>query len=118
MAAAKVAAGEAAYTAARTALQLHGAIGYTEEYDLSLWLRKARAAAGRLGHPGRVPRPRPHRLMTGACPRGPDRANGSDRETRHRRHPAQNPPAPPERPEAKAEPDVEAAQQPELPVPP
>ena len=41
VAAAKVAAGEAAYAAARTALQLHGAVGYTEELDLSVWMRKA-----------------------------------------------------------------------------
>jgi alkylation response protein AidB-like acyl-CoA dehydrogenase len=41
IAAAKLAAGEAAYRAARAALQLHGAVGYTEELDLSLWLRKA-----------------------------------------------------------------------------
>ncbi|MCQ4205865.1 acyl-CoA dehydrogenase [Streptomyces longispororuber] len=42
IAAAKAAAGDAAYAAARAALQLHGAVGYTEELDLSLWLRKAR----------------------------------------------------------------------------
>ncbi|MGP9021372.1 acyl-CoA dehydrogenase family protein [Streptomyces sp. BR1] len=42
VAAAKVAAGSAVYLAARSALQLHGAVGYTEELDLSLWLRKAR----------------------------------------------------------------------------
>lgn len=41
--AAKVAAGDAAYRAARTALQVHGAIGYTVENDLSLWLSKVRA---------------------------------------------------------------------------
>ncbi|MFJ6567124.1 acyl-CoA dehydrogenase family protein [Streptomyces sp. NPDC091292] len=52
VAAAKVAAGEAAYTAARTALQLHGAIGYTEELDLSLWLRKARPLRDAWGTPG------------------------------------------------------------------
>ncbi|MFD8377984.1 acyl-CoA dehydrogenase family protein [Streptomyces sp. NPDC059679] len=51
VAAAKVAAGEAAYAAARTALQLHGAIGYTDEYDLSLWLRKARALRAAWGSP-------------------------------------------------------------------
>ncbi|WP_405783418.1 acyl-CoA dehydrogenase family protein [Streptomyces sp. NBC_00859] len=51
IAAAKVAAGEAAYTAARTALQLHGAIGYTAEYDLSLWIRKARALRSAWGSP-------------------------------------------------------------------
>ena len=41
--AAKVAAGDAAYRAARAALQVHGAIGYTTEHDLSLWLTKVRA---------------------------------------------------------------------------
>jgi len=41
--AAKVACGDAAYRAARTALQVHGAIGYTAEYDLALWLTKVRA---------------------------------------------------------------------------
>ena len=53
VAAAKVAAGEAAYGAARTALQLHGAIGYTEELDLSLWIRKARALRSAWGTPSR-----------------------------------------------------------------
>ncbi|TDB85082.1 acyl-CoA dehydrogenase [Actinomadura sp. KC216] len=41
--AAKVAASEASYATAKTALQVHGAIGYTDEYDPSLWIRKARA---------------------------------------------------------------------------
>ncbi|POX38035.1 acyl-CoA dehydrogenase [Streptomyces sp. Ru73] len=49
--AAKVAAGEAAYAAARTALQLHGALGYTDELDLSLWIRKARALRSAWGTP-------------------------------------------------------------------
>ncbi|MEV3991801.1 acyl-CoA dehydrogenase family protein [Streptomyces sp. NPDC049837] len=51
VAAAKVTAGEAAYGAARTALQLHGAIGYTEELDLALWLRKARPLRDAWGTP-------------------------------------------------------------------
>lgn len=51
VAAAKVAAGEAGYAAARTALQLHGAIGYTEELDLSLLLRKARPLRDAWGTP-------------------------------------------------------------------
>ncbi len=51
IAAAKVAAGEAAYAAARTALQLHGAIGYTAELDLSLWIGKARALRSAWGTP-------------------------------------------------------------------
>jgi alkylation response protein AidB-like acyl-CoA dehydrogenase len=47
--AAKVACTEAARRAARTALQVHGAIGYTEEHDLHLWLLKVRALAGAWG---------------------------------------------------------------------
>jgi alkylation response protein AidB-like acyl-CoA dehydrogenase len=49
--AAKVACGDAAYRAARTALQVHGAIGYTEEYPLSLWLTKVRALVSAWGTP-------------------------------------------------------------------
>ncbi|MER5779406.1 acyl-CoA dehydrogenase family protein [Streptomyces sp. NPDC002039] len=51
VAAAKLAAGEASYAAAMTALQLHGAVGYTEELDLSLWLRKARPLRDAWGTP-------------------------------------------------------------------
>ncbi|MER5280260.1 acyl-CoA dehydrogenase family protein [Streptomyces sp. NPDC002809] len=51
IAAAKVTAGEAAYGAARTALQLHGAVGYTDELDLSLWIRKARPLRDAWGTP-------------------------------------------------------------------
>ncbi|MFD9305322.1 acyl-CoA dehydrogenase family protein [Streptomyces sp. NPDC060048] len=51
VAAAKLTAGEAAYAAAMTALQLHGAVGYTEELDLSLWLRKARPLRDAWGTP-------------------------------------------------------------------
>jgi alkylation response protein AidB-like acyl-CoA dehydrogenase len=47
--AAKVACTDAAYQAARTALQVHGAIGYTAEYDLSLWLTKVRALVSAWG---------------------------------------------------------------------
>ncbi|MFE0640273.1 acyl-CoA dehydrogenase family protein [Streptomyces sp. NPDC058877] len=53
LAAAKVAAGEAGYAAARTALQVHGAVGYTEELDLALWLRKARPLRDAWGDPAR-----------------------------------------------------------------
>ncbi len=49
--AAKVAAGDAAYLASRVALQVHGAIGYTSEYDLSLWITKVRALVGAWGTP-------------------------------------------------------------------
>jgi alkylation response protein AidB-like acyl-CoA dehydrogenase len=51
VAAAKAACCDAAHAAARTALQLHGAIGYTAEYDLSLWITKARALRSAWGTP-------------------------------------------------------------------
>ncbi|KOV86755.1 acyl-CoA dehydrogenase family protein [Nocardia sp. NRRL S-836] len=47
--AAKVATAEAAWRAARTALQVHGAIGYTAEYALSRFLTRARALRGAWG---------------------------------------------------------------------
>jgi alkylation response protein AidB-like acyl-CoA dehydrogenase len=56
--AAKVSAGDAAYLASRTGLQVHGAIGYTQEFDLSIWLTKVRALVTAWGtpayHRGRV----------------------------------------------------------------
>jgi alkylation response protein AidB-like acyl-CoA dehydrogenase len=41
--AAKAAASDAALLAARSALQTHGAIGFTAEHDLSLWLLRVQA---------------------------------------------------------------------------
>jgi alkylation response protein AidB-like acyl-CoA dehydrogenase len=49
--AAKVMAGDAAYLASRVALQVHGAIGYTRELDLALWMLKTRALVGAWGTP-------------------------------------------------------------------
>ncbi|MFC7339799.1 acyl-CoA dehydrogenase family protein [Saccharopolyspora griseoalba] len=49
--AAKVAASTAAHRAARTALQVHGAIGYTRESDLSTCLLRTRALIGAWGTP-------------------------------------------------------------------
>lgn len=49
--AAKIAAADAAYRAARAALQVHGAIGYTLEHDLGLWLTKVRALRSAWGTP-------------------------------------------------------------------
>jgi alkylation response protein AidB-like acyl-CoA dehydrogenase len=49
--AAKAAASDAALLAARTALQTHGAIGYTAEHDLSQWLLRVQALRGAWGDP-------------------------------------------------------------------
>jgi alkylation response protein AidB-like acyl-CoA dehydrogenase len=49
--AAKVAASDAALLAARSALQTHGAIGYTQEHDLSLWLLRVQALRSAWGDP-------------------------------------------------------------------
>ena len=51
LSAAKVACADAAYLASRTGLQVHGAIGYTAEFDLSIWLTKIRALVGAWGTP-------------------------------------------------------------------
>jgi hypothetical protein len=56
--AAKVGAGDAAYLTSRVALQVHGAIGYTAELDLGLWINRVRALVGAWGsssyHRGRI----------------------------------------------------------------
>jgi len=49
---AKAAASDAASLAARTALQVHGAIGYTFEYDLQLWMKRVWALAAAWGDAG------------------------------------------------------------------
>ena len=49
--AAKVAAADAALLAARSALQTHGAIGFTQEHDLSLWLLRVQALRSAWGDP-------------------------------------------------------------------
>ncbi len=47
---AKSTASDAATTAARCALQCHGAIGYTVEHDLHMWMKRAWALAAAWGH--------------------------------------------------------------------
>ncbi|MGB3486034.1 MAG: acyl-CoA dehydrogenase family protein [Mycobacterium sp.] len=49
--AAKVAASDAGLLAARSALQTHGAIGFTSEHDLSLWLLRVQALRSAWGDP-------------------------------------------------------------------
>ena len=47
----KAAASDAALLSARTALQTHGAIGYTAEHDLSQWLLRVQALHSAWGDP-------------------------------------------------------------------
>ena len=54
VAAAKVRAGEAAGLVARTALQAHGGMGYTQEHDLHLWLKRTWALQASWGRPGEL----------------------------------------------------------------
>ena len=51
MSAAKAAAAEAALLSARSSLQTHGAIGYTQEHDLSLLLLRVHALRSAWGDP-------------------------------------------------------------------
>ena len=46
---AKIAAGDAAMTASKVAIQVHGAMGYTFEVDLHLWMKRAWALIGAVG---------------------------------------------------------------------
>lgn len=51
---AKTRASEAAMRITRECIQLHGAIGYTDEADISLFLRKAMTIANRYGSPAEL----------------------------------------------------------------
>lgn len=68
---AKVAATDAAYLAAETAIQVHGAMGYTYEVDLHFWMKRAWALGGAWGsrafHQSRVD----HAVIGGAQRIGP-----------------------------------------------
>ena len=46
---AKVVATDAAYLAAESAIQVHGAMGYTYEVDLHFWMKRAWALGGAWG---------------------------------------------------------------------
>ncbi len=67
---AKCFAGDAAERAARTALQCHGAIGYTVEYDLHLWLKRVWALSPAWGDTAHH-RARVATAVLGTDPSGP-----------------------------------------------
>jgi alkylation response protein AidB-like acyl-CoA dehydrogenase len=67
---AKAAASDAAVLAAKTALQVHGAIGYTWEVDLHLWMKRAWALEATWGSGG-WHRARVGRAILGAGGRAP-----------------------------------------------
>jgi alkylation response protein AidB-like acyl-CoA dehydrogenase len=48
---AKAVCAEAYFAAAADALQIHGGVGFTWEYDVHLHLKRARAGEGFLGEP-------------------------------------------------------------------
>lgn len=68
---AKVAATDAADFAARTALQVHGAMGYSWEVDLHFYMKRAWALAGAWGERGFHLRRLSDRLLEGGLPLGP-----------------------------------------------
>lgn len=75
--AAKVAATRAADLAARTALQTHGAIGYTLEHDLSIFILRTRALSGAWGTPSH------HRARVLAHLTSPTTRHDSEKEPSH-----------------------------------
>lgn len=73
---AKIAAGEAADLAARTAVQVHGAMGMTWEVDLHLFLKRAMALNGAWGTPARHRKTVMERIA--ALPIGPAQSFASE----------------------------------------
>ena len=68
---AKIAATDAADFAARTALQVHGAMGYSWEVDLHFYMKRAWALTGAWGGRGFHLRRLSDRLLEGTLPPGP-----------------------------------------------
>lgn len=75
---AKVAAGDAAMLAAETAIQVHGAMGYTYEVDLHFWMKRAWALAGAWGDRAFHQRRIEAAVITGGMTIGPDTTFASE----------------------------------------
>ena len=69
---AKLAAGDAAELAARTAMQVHGAMGYSWELDLHFYMKRAWALQGAWGERNLHARRLQALVCDGVLPLGPD----------------------------------------------
>ena len=69
---AKLAATDAAMLTAETAIQVHGAMGYTYEVDLHFWMKRAWALAGAWGDRAFHYRRIDEAVLAGALPIGPE----------------------------------------------
>ncbi len=75
---AKLAATDAAVLAAETAIQVHGAMGYTYEVDLHYWMKRAWALAGAWGDRAFHERRLADAVIGGRLALGPDRTFESE----------------------------------------
>lgn len=69
---AKLAATDAAYLSAETAIQVHGAMGYTYEVDLHFWMKRSWALAGAWGSRGFHQQRVDAAIVGGSHPVGPE----------------------------------------------
>lgn len=69
---AKLAAADAGYLAAESAIQVHGAMGYTYEVDLHFWMKRTWALAGSWGSRGFHARRIDAAIIGGTHPIGPE----------------------------------------------
>ena len=69
---AKVAATDAAIQTAETAIQVHGAMGYTYEVDLHFWMKRAWALAGAWGDRAHHLKRIDQAVIGGTLPIGPE----------------------------------------------
>ncbi len=76
--AAKLAAGDAALLAAETAIQVHGAMGYTYEVDLHYWMKRAWASIGAWGDRAFHLKRLDDAVLGGAIDIGPDATFNSE----------------------------------------
>ena len=69
---AKLAATDAAWTTSETAIQVHGAMGYTYEVDLHFWMKRSWALSGAWGSRAFHARRMDDAIIGGSQPIGPE----------------------------------------------